>query len=437
LEFTAIPDALGLDPEQWSLVVGFLAFREEPADRIPHLVQMTPDRVDAVLPGLVARDLVRLRDAPGGARYGLVPLEDLLARAGAGVDDPDLFDLEADLLRRVVGTRGMPGVTVISSREDRDPSRRVPEIARYADTLMPYIDLRLGTKCNLNCVYCLLGHEDRFLRPAAEVVADLAFGRERNLERVALTGGEPTLHPDLLKIIAAARKLGYRQVTLVTNGVTLSIPGVLDRLVAAGVTAVGISFDTPDKATAESLWQSPVFDRVVEAFDAVARHPHLLLGSIAVVTRRNAAQLPDLARWWADRNDAMDNLFVPNLDFVMPEENAWHHREDLVPRLADVIGPVREALAIAHARDLPLTFRGFPLCLLPGFEPYSFDRYMTIFRLVRGPDGDVFDRTAIDLLRAKGTQCRACRHWRECTGVSRSYGNLYGYGELVPVKGGP
>jgi len=432
LEFVAIPEALGLDPEQWSLVVGFLAFREEPAERIPHLAQMTPDRVDAVLPTLVARDLVRRRDSADGPRYGLVPLDEMLARAGA-VDDPDLFELEGDLLRRVVATRGMPGVTVISSREDRDPSRRVPEITRYADTLMPYIDLRLGTKCNLNCVYCLLGHEDRFTRPAAEVVADLAFGRERNLERVALTGGEPTLHPDLLRIIGAARKLGYRQITLVTNGVTLSIPGVLDRLVAAGVTAVGISFDTPDKATAEALWQSPVFDRVVEAFHAVARHPQLLLGSIAVVTRHNAAQLPDLARWWADRNDAMDNLFVPNVDFVMPEENAWLHRDTLVPRLADVVAPVREALAIAHERGLPMTFRGFPLCLLPGFERYSFDRYMTIFRLVRGPDGDVFDRTAIDLLRAKGPQCRRCIHWRECTGVSRSYANLRGFDELVPV----
>lgn len=437
MEFVAIPDALGLDPEQWSLVVGFLAFREEPADRIPHLVQMTPDRVDAVLPGLVARDLVRRRDTPEGSRFGLVPLDDLLAAAAGAVDDPDLLELEADLLRRVVATRGLPGVTVISSREDRDPSRRVPEITRYADSLMPYIDLRLGTKCNLNCVYCLLGHEDRYTRPAAEVVADLAFGRERNLERVALTGGEPTLHPDLLKILAAARKLGYRQITLVTNGVTLSIPGVLDRLVESGITAVGISFDTPDRETAEALWQSPVFDRVVAAFLAVARHPQLMLGSIAVVTRRNAAQLPDLAQWWADRNDAMENLFVPNVDFVMPEENAWLHRDELVPRLADVIEPVREALAIAHARDLPLTFRGFPLCLLPGFERYSFDRYMTIFRLVRGPDGDVFDRTAIDLLRAKGPRCRRCGYFRECTGVSRSYGNLYGYDELVPVPRSP
>ena len=43
--------------------------------------------------------------------------------------------------------------------------------------------------------------------------------------------------------LAAARKLGYRQITLVTNGVTLSIPGVLDKLVESGVTAVGISFD--------------------------------------------------------------------------------------------------------------------------------------------------------------------------------------------------
>ncbi len=395
---------------------------------------MLPDRVDALLPGMVDRGIVRRTESADGPSYGLAPLENILAMAGH-VDDPDLFELETDLLTRVIKSRGLPGITVVSTREDRDPSRRLPEISRYAETLMPYMDVRLGTRCNLNCVYCLLGHENRSTRPAAEVVEDLVFGRKRNIEKVALTGGEPTLNPDLLRIVAVARKLGYRQVALITNGVTLAIPGVLDRLVAAGVTAVGISFDTPDKATAEALWQSPVFDRVVQAFSEVARFPDLLVGSIAVVTKRNASHLPALARWWADRKDAMSNLFVPNVDFVMPEENAWLNHEDLVPRLSDVIPYVRESLETALSRGLPMTFRGFPLCMLPGWESRSYDRYMTIFRLVRGPDGDLFDRTAIDMLRATGPRCRGCIHFWECNGVSRSYANLYGFDELVPVRG--
>ncbi|HQL57810.1 MAG TPA: radical SAM protein [Myxococcota bacterium] len=435
MEFQCIPDALGLDPEQWSLVAGFLGFREEPESRVGYLARMPQERVAVLLPQLVGLGIVRRRETAQGPWYGLIPVEELLAKAALAAEDPDVFEMEANLLRRVVEGFGTPGLTVISSSEDRDPARRIPEITKYADTLMPYIDLRLGTRCNLNCTYCLLGHENRTTRTTAEIVSDLMLGRRRNLQKVALTGGEPTLHPEVLKIITVARTLGYRQVILVTNGVTLSIPGVLDRLVEAGITAVGISFDTPDKEIAHELWQSPVFDKVSLAFDAVARHPQLLLGSIAVITKKNASQLPDLANWWADRNDAMENLFVPNIDFVMPEENAWLNREELLPKLTDVMAPVLKALEIAHGRGLPLTFRGFPLCLLPGLERYSYDRYMSIFRLTSSAEGDVFDKTSVDLLRTKGPQCRRCKLRRECNGVSRGYANLYGYGELVPVRG--
>ncbi len=437
MEFLEIPGYLGLDADGWSLLVGFFLIREEPRDRLPHLCQMDEARVDGALATLHAAGLVRARDDGGTRRWSLRPPSEWLSPQAPAGRDPDRWEMESDELRRLHDLRGMPRVTVVANREIRDRRRLQPEVLRYSTATQPAIDLRVGTRCNLNCAYCLLGHEDRYLRTAAEVAADLALGRERDLEKVSFTGGEPTLHPDLPRLVSVARKMGYREVVLVTNGLTLSIPGVLERLVSAGVTAVGISFDTPDRATAEALWQVDALDRVLAAFEAVGRHPALPLGSIAVVTRPTIPQLPDLARFFADLNDRIDNLFVPNLDFVMPEENAWIHRDDLVPRLTDAVPAVMEALSIAHARGLPLTFRGFPPCLLPGFETWSYDRYMTIFQLVRTPGGIVFDRAAIDALRVKAPGCRRCVHYRECTGVSRSYANLFGLSELVPVEARP
>lgn len=437
MEFLEIPRHLGLDAEPWSLLVGFFMFREEPRSRLPHLCQMDDPQVDRALSALRDAGLAVSRIADGTERWSLRPLAQWLSHDVPAGRDPDRWAMEAEELRRLYDLRGFPRVTVVANREIRDRKRMIPEVMRYATTTQPAVDLRVGTRCNLNCSYCLLGHEDRYIRPAAEVAADLALGRERDLEKVSFTGGEPTLHPELPRLISVARKMGYREVVLVTNGLTLSIPGVLDRLVSAGVTAVGISFDTPDRATAESLWKVDALDRVLAAFEAVGRHPRLPLGSIAVVTRPTLPQLPDLARFFADLNDRIENLFVPNLDFVMPEENAWIHRDALVPRLSDAAPAVMEALSIAHARGLPMTFRGFPPCLLPGFEAWSYDRYMTIFQLVRTPEGIVFDRSAIDVLRTKAPCCRRCIHYRECTGVSRSYANLFGLSELSPVESTP
>lgn len=433
MEFTEVPGRLGLDADAWSLLVGLLMVREEPQERLPHLCQMEPGRLDRALVRLLALDLAVARGDGPSRRVSLRSPEAWLP-AAAPDGDADLLEQETDELRRLHDLRGLPRVTVVANRELRDRSQLVPEVLRYATTTQPAVDLRVGTKCNLNCTYCLLGHEDRYNRTAEDVAADLALARERDLEKVSFTGGEPTLHPDLLRLVGLARKMGFRQVVLVTNGLTLPIPGVLDRLLKAGVTAIGISFDTPDRDTAAALWQVDALDRVVAAFDAVGRHPDIPLGSIAVVTKPTLPQLPDLVRFWADLNDRIDNLLVPNLDFVMPEENAWLHRDELVPRLSDAAPAVQEALALARSRDLPLTYRGFPPCLLPGDARWSYDRYMTIFQLVRTADGIVFDRSAIDALRTKAPGCRRCIHYRQCTGVSRSYANLFGLDELRPVE---
>ena len=432
MEFSALPALLRLDPGAWSLLLGFLTFSEEPRDRIPHLCRMDERRVKTLLPSLVRRGLVRSRRVRGGRLYSLAPIDAWPFRK---VPTAGRAAQELAQLRRVIELRGQPALSVIGTGETRDRTKLVPEIARYAATVFPNIDLRVGTSCNLNCVYCLLGHEDRYLRPAAEIIKDLTWGRARNLEKVAFTGGEPTLHPDLLRLVAVARTLGYRQVVLVTNGVTLGYRGRLADLREAGVTALGISFDTPDRATAEAMWRSPVHAMVVRAFHAAAAFPEMPVGSIAVVTAYNYRQLPDLARFYAEMKRGMKNLFVPNLDCVMPEENAWLNRAEVVPRLSEVIPYVREALETAHRSGVPLTHRGFPPCLLPGLGRYDFGRYMSIFRLVRAPEGPVFDRVSLDLWRVKGPQCRRCRLDRGCPGVYRSYANLHGVDELTPVEG--
>lgn len=432
MEFIEIPAALDLGPEEWGVLTGFFQFNEEPFERLPQLCVTPESRLDALVSTLQARGLVRARSVDGRALWSLRPANEWLP-SGEAARDPDRFAMEVEVLRRILDLRGHPSITVVGTREIRSRDLLVPDVLRYSTTIFPTVDLRVGTRCNLNCVYCLLGHENRYLRPVSEVVADLRFARERNIEKVSFTGGEPTLHPDLPRLVAASRALGFRRVTLVTNGVTISYPGRLDRLVEAGVNAIGISFDTPDRETAEAMWQNPVFDRVVQAFEEVGRFPDLPLQSIAVVTAMNLRQMPDLARFFVDLGRRVRNLFVPTLDFVMPEENAWIHRDRVVPSLTEAVPFVREALEIAHGNGLPLTFRGFPFCLLPGLEPYSFDRYMTIFSLVRGPEGVVHDRATLDLRRTRAPGCASCRWTRECTGVSRSYANLYGLDELRPV----
>ena len=74
--------------------------------------------------------------------------------------------------------------------------------------------------CNFRCPFC---HNAELLSPDVEAVMTvgelLTFLKKRRgiLEGVCITGGEPTIHPELLELLRAVRELGY-PVKLDTNG---------------------------------------------------------------------------------------------------------------------------------------------------------------------------------------------------------------------------
>lgn len=87
--------------------------------------------------------------------------------------------------------------------------------------------------CNFRCPYC---HNAELLGDGEEVMTVaglLAFLRKRQgiLEGVCITGGEPTLHPELPALLGEVRALGYA-VKLDTNGYR---PEILEAVLDQGL----------------------------------------------------------------------------------------------------------------------------------------------------------------------------------------------------------
>jgi MoaA/NifB/PqqE/SkfB family radical SAM enzyme len=441
MELEALTKIWRLSAPATSLLLAFLQFRREPRSRLAHLARLEPRVAAAALDELLARGLVE-RGAGTDRRFGLADLPTLerLARrprAGAGVD-VERRELELAVLREVRATVGRPSITVISPRERAatDGAPPPPEVAAYLRALFPYLDLRLGTRCNFNCRYCLLGHEKRRTRSLEELEADLRHGRRVGLECLSLTGGEPTLHPELLQIVRRARRLGYRRVILVTNASLLGAGRNLERLLDAGVDAVGFSFDAPDAGVSRRLWRRDAYGPVLEGIRRVLARDELVVGSISVLTRLNLELLPELVRLLAELAQGRRGPYLPAIDFVMPEENAWRERRALVPRLRDAAPRLEAALDEARRLGLPLAFRGVPACVLPTHRAWDMERYISIFDVVDLGERSHQHRAGLDFLRHKPPRCRSCRHFRGCLGVYRAYAHLYGTDELRPVPRG-
>jgi len=170
-----------------------------------------------------------------------------------------------------------------------------------------YLRISLIDHCNLRCVYCMplsglqFASSDELLSPAEiERVgrAALAVG----FRKIRLTGGEPTLRPDLLEIVERLGRLpGLEDLAMTTNGILL--PRLAPRLAAAGLRRLNIHLDTlhPGRlqrvmrfGTVEEIWAG------IEAAEAVGLRPIKLN---TVVTRGyNDEDVVDLARLTLTRN---------------------------------------------------------------------------------------------------------------------------------------
>ncbi|KAI1375026.1 molybdenum cofactor biosynthesis prote [Hypoxylon crocopeplum] len=133
-----------------------------------------------------------------------------------------------------------------------------------------YLRISLTERCNLRCVYCMPEEgvplsPSRELLTTPEIVMLSSVFVSQGVNKIRLTGGEPTIRRDILPLmqqIGALRPHGLRELCLTTNGIALHRK--LEGMVESGLTGVNLSLDTLDP------WQFQIMTRR-KGFDAVMR----------------------------------------------------------------------------------------------------------------------------------------------------------------------
>lgn len=170
-----------------------------------------------------------------------------------------------------------------------------------------YLRLSLIDHCNLRCVYCMplrgltFVPGDELLTPSelelvVQAAADVGF------HKIRLTGGEPTLRPDLVEIVERISRIeGIRDIALTTNAILL--PGLAARLRRAGLTRVNIHMDSLDPERLSKVMRFGNYEQMwagVEAAMAAGFSP--LKFNCVVVRDYNETDVVDLARLSIERD---------------------------------------------------------------------------------------------------------------------------------------
>jgi cyclic pyranopterin phosphate synthase len=215
-----------------------------------------------------------------------------------------------------------------------------------------YLRISLTDRCNLRCVYCMPAVGMHFMpRPelltSDELVLVVRAAAKAGFRKIRLTGGEPSLRPDLVELVRAIKATpGIEHMAMTTNALRLAkLAGPLKE---AGLDRVNVSIDTLDPDKFRQMTRGGRLDQVWEGIaeaDRVGLHPIKL--NAVVVRGLNEDEVPRLAaltlehRWEMRFIEVMPLTGVANV-----AQDGVVKSEELITQIEAAHGPL-EPLGLA------------------------------------------------------------------------------------------
>jgi pyruvate-formate lyase-activating enzyme/SAM-dependent methyltransferase len=292
--------------------------------------------------------------------------------------------------------------------------------------------IKVGYGCNENCTFCHTRDVRDVEGTAAEVHGKIERAARLGCSMVVLSGGEPTIRAELLDWAGHAASLGL-DFGLVTNGLVLSYPAVVERLQARRLKYVYMSLHGGTAEVHNRIVRADTFAAARAALGVLSGRG-LDLTVNCVVTQQNLAHLREVVDLVLPYPD-----LVLKFSMVQPKGGGELLFPHVVPRASAVAERVADAISygqrVASATGPRFAHDGIPFCLLPGLEGLYDDLKTHGFAsMVEVGEPDFFPVDDKD--KVQPGACGGCSLRGACPGLFVGYRARFGDGELRPRLGG-
>ena len=284
--------------------------------------------------------------------------------------------------------------------------------------------LRVNGHCNMSCSFCFV---DRTVPDfaTAELSRTIEQMYRQGGRHLVLSGGEPTLHPDLPELLALGKRLGFDTIEIQTNGVRAADEAYARSLVQAGLTRATMSLHSVRAEESDRVTRLPGgFEKTVRAIDNF-RALGISTQIAHVITKANYRELPQTVRWLAERfpeSGGHLSLCLAIAQGISDLVYTW-----VVPTFTEIEPFVRAALDDCLEQGVGfggmIGQGGYPPCMLRGDLRY----YQAVL-------DQVFLSEDFSDQFYKAERCTACSFEPYCVGVRRSYVETHGDAELRPFR---
>jgi len=292
-------------------------------------------------------------------------------------------------------------------------------------------DIKIGFGCNNHCQFCVQGDKRNFCfhKEKEEIKDSLREAYKYGSDEVVFTGGEPTLHPDFLELIEYAKKLGFKEIQIQTNGRLFAYRDFCLKVIKAGATQFSPALHGPNAQIHDFLTTAEgSFKQTVQGIKNLRNLKQYVLTN-TVVTSTNAKYLPQIAQLLVDL-DVNQFQFA----FIHIGGTAYRNRDWIVPKKSEIIKYVKKGLDIGIRAHKKVMTEAIPYCLMKGYEEYIAEKII--------PPSIVYDAGFVvkdyhqyrrTKGKAKGPNCSRCKYFEICEGPWKEYPEIFGWDEFKPV----
>lgn len=214
-------------------------------------------------------------------------------------------------------------------------------------------------RCNLYCEGCYSRNEKQYDKSLADIRNDLdIFTKNRRMDSISITGGDPLVHPEIVEIVRIIREEYHLKPVLNTNGLALT-PELLRELKRAGV--FGFTFHI-DSSQARPRWKGKneleLNELRLSYAQMVAEVDGLSTSFNSTVFPHTLAYVPEMIAWARQHVDIVHNMVfilfrtsrTSEFDYFAKGERVdskalIYYDEDKCPRpltAPDVVRAIRE-----------------------------------------------------------------------------------------------
>ncbi len=282
-------------------------------------------------------------------------------------------------------------------------------------------EVKLGTACNNNCVFCLNSEREISLSHD-RILNEIISAKSKGAEKITFTGGEPSIRTDFFELCSFVKSLGLG-LQVQTNGRALSY------------------FDFAEKACS-----------IVDSF-LISLHSNSeeLNFKITGVHEGYSQTIEGIKNVRSFGKPVTLNIVVNNLNLPFLDKIAEHHaglgidciqfswvrfqgkvasgNGNIVPRYSEGITLLKKAIDAAVNNGLIVFVIGVPPCILGKHAKYSVNPHSDSF-IIR--DGNKINSSEW-IVKSRKTMlavCENCVSKLECGGVYSEYIRKFGDAEF-------